>query len=86
MLLSGVLSVLQITFIPGFIIIHQFRIKTESPIQKFLYIFALSLFINYSTVTVLTLIGIYKALLIYIVIAAELLWILLLIRTKELIS
>ena len=83
MLLLGVLSVLQITLIPGFILIHQFRIKTESPVQKFLYIFALSLFTNYSFVAILTILGIYKAVVIYLVIAFEFLWILLLIRTKR---
>ena len=83
MLLTGFLSILQITLIPDFILIHQFRIRTESPIQRFLYIFALSLFINYSLVTILTILGLYKAIVIYFVIAGELLWILLLIRTKR---
>jgi len=85
MLLTGFLSVLQITLIPGFILINQFRIKTEGPIQRFLYVFALSLFINYSLVTILTILGLYKAVVIYFIIAAELLWILLLIRTKKIV-
>jgi hypothetical protein len=59
MLISGFISIFQITFLPGFIFIEISKIKTGSPIQRWLYIFSFSLFINYSLVTVLTLLSIY---------------------------
>lgn len=83
MLLIGILSVLQITLIPGFILIHLLGIKTESTIQKLLYTFALSLFLNYSLVTILTLLHLYTLITFYLILSLELLTIIILIKTKR---
>ncbi|HMN48550.1 MAG TPA: hypothetical protein PKD67_05410, partial [Ignavibacteriaceae bacterium] len=61
MLLLGILAIAQTVFLPGFIFISVFSVKTTSTIQKWIYVFALSLFLNYALVTILTLIGIYKS-------------------------
>lgn len=60
MLLTGLISILQIIFIPGFISLSIFKIKTDSSIQKWLYIFSFSLFMNYGLVTLFTLLAIYS--------------------------
>jgi hypothetical protein len=83
MFLTGILSVLQITLLPGFILLHLFNIKTESRIQKYLYIFGLSLFTNYSVVTLLTISGIYTSIVLYVIIVVELMVITLLIKSKK---
>jgi cell division protein FtsL len=73
MLLLGILSTLQITLLPGLIVFHFLKLKTESPIQKYLYIFSLSLFINYSLVTALVLLKLYTIVTLWVVIVFELL-------------
>ena len=45
MLLLGLISILQIIFLPGLIALIIFKIKTDTPIQKWLYIFSFSLFL-----------------------------------------
>ena len=59
MLLLGTLALIQTVFLPGVLILYFAGIKTQSIIQKYIYIFALSLFVNYSVVTILVLIDIY---------------------------
>lgn len=71
MFLLGIFSVLQTILLPGYILYTVLRIKTSTSIQKFIYVFALSLFFNYTLVTLLTLLGIYKALLIYVIFFME---------------
>ena len=83
MLLLGILAVIQTVFIPGFILLYLFKIKTGTLIQKWIYIFALSLFANYSLVTILTLLGIYKAFVVYSIITVEILFIAYLIKVKK---
>ena len=73
MLLLGILSTLQITIIPGLILFHSLKLKTESLIQKYLYIFSLSIFINYSLVTALVLLKLYTIVSLWIIIVFELL-------------
>ena len=60
MLLLGLISILQIIFLPGLIALIIFKIKTDTPIQKWLYIFSFSLFFNYCLVTTFTLLSIYS--------------------------
>jgi len=83
MLLLGILAVIQTIFLPGFILISVFRIKTTSIIQKWIYVFALSLFSNYALVTGLTLIGFYKSIVIYFIIVIEVITIVYLLLTKK---
>jgi len=86
MLLFGVLSFIQITFLPGLILLSLLRLKDMTTIQKIIYIFAFSLFLNYSFVTILTLCGIYKQTIVYVLIAGELFFIYLLSRQNRLVS
>ena len=83
MLLLGIISVIQITLLPGFILLHFLNIKTESLIQKYLYIFALSLFVNYSLVTILTLIKLYTNTALWFVIIIELICLFILVKTRK---
>ncbi len=83
MLLLGILAVIQTVFLPGFIFVSVFKIKTTSKIQKWIYVFALSLFLNYTLITVLTLIGFYKSNVIYFIIAIEVLTITYLVIAKK---
>lgn len=83
MLLLGILSIVQIIFIPGYILISHLRLKTLTTLQKLLYIFALSLFVNYTLVTVLTLLGLYKLVLYILIILLEIIYISILVKTKS---
>lgn len=83
MLLLGILAIAQTVFLPGFIFISVFSVKTTSTIQKWIYVFALSLFLNYALVTILTLIGIYKSSIFFFIIATEILVIAYLLITKK---
>ena len=71
MLLLGILAISQTIFLPGFILFNILQIKTESKIQKWVYIFALSLFSNYALVTLLTAIRIYTFASIVLIIIIE---------------
>jgi len=83
MLLLGIISVIQITLIPGFILLHFLNIKTESLIQKFIYIFALSLFVNYSLVSLLTLLKLYTNTSLWLIIILELTCFIILVKTRK---
>lgn len=83
MLLLGILSVIQITLLPGFILLLFLKIKTEGPIQKFIYIFALSLFVNYSLVAILTLLKLYTNTTLWLVIILELICLLILLKARK---
>jgi hypothetical protein len=80
MFLLGILSFLQITLIPGVILLHVFKIKVNSLIQNYLYIFTLSLFTNYSLVTILTILKLYTIISIVIVIAIEIVCLIILVN------
>jgi hypothetical protein len=73
MFILGCLSIIQIIFLPGFIFLKFFRIKTENPIESVLYSFGLSLFINYPIVCLFTFWGIYTNITIYFLFIAEIL-------------
>lgn len=83
MLLLGILAVIQTVFLPGFIFISFFSVKTTSTIQKWIYVFALSLFSNYAIATILTLLRFYTSSVLTFIIAIELLIIAYLLFTKK---
>jgi len=85
MLLLGLLAVIQNIFLPGFLILHLFKVRTQSIIQKLIYIFALSLFANYALVTILVLSRIYIREVMLSIIIVEIIVITVLIIKKKII-
>ena len=83
MLLLGIIALIQIIFLPGILILYFAKIKTQSIIQKYVYIFALSLFANYSLVTILVLLKIYLSAFMFAIIIAEVLLLIFLIVKKR---
>lgn len=83
MLLLGLLAIIQTVFLPGFIFISVFSIETKSTIQKWIYVFALSLFSNYAIVTILTSLRFYTSSVFFFIIVIELLIIAYLLFTKK---
>jgi hypothetical protein len=71
MLLLGIIALVQTIFLPGILILYFANIKIQSTIQKYVYIFALSLFANYSIVTILVLLKIYISTVMFSVIIVE---------------
>ena len=83
MLLVGLIALIQTIFLPGILILYFAKLKTQSTIQKYIYIFALSLFANYALVTILVLLKIYVKNVMFLIIFAEiLLWIFLLVKKR----
>ncbi len=72
MLLLGFISILQIIILPGIVVLRYLHINTNSKLENWLFVFTLSLFVNYFTVTVLTLFSIYTAFVFYGIIILEL--------------
>jgi len=85
MLLLGLLAVIQNIFLPGFLILHFIKIKTQSTVQKSIYIFALSLFANYALVTILVLSRIYIREVMLCIIIIEIIALIVLIVKKKII-
>ncbi len=85
MLLLGLLAVMQNIFLPGFLILHLLKIRTQSIIQKSIYIFALSLFANYALVTILVLSRIYIREVMLCIIIIEIIVLTVLIVKKQII-
>jgi len=83
MLLLGFLAFLQTVLLPGYVFVNIFKVKTESNIQKWIYIFAFSLFSNDAIVTILTLLGLYKASLMFVIISLECLYIVYIIYSRR---
>ncbi|MCQ8127903.1 hypothetical protein [Methylomonas rivi] len=71
MFILGVVSFLQITFIPGYIAIRFLRLDGISLIQRAVYIFTLSLLINYIVVMPLASLNIYYSWLVFLLLAIE---------------
>jgi len=87
MIFLGILSFLQITFLPGYIILRLVRLGIKSKIHIFIYSFALSLLSNYALVYILTLMGIYKSYTLYALFIIETaILIYLLIRSRSCIK
>ena len=85
MILLGLLAIIQTIFLPGILILYFAGIRTQSTIQKYIYIFALSLFANYSIVTILVLVKIYFQSVMIAIIIIEVLAITYLIVKKQII-
>ncbi|HQF42218.1 MAG TPA: hypothetical protein PK073_04825 [Ignavibacteriaceae bacterium] len=83
MLLLGFLAFLQTVLLPGYVFINIFKVKTESNIQKWIYIFAFSLFVNYALVTILVTLGIYKFTSVVVIIVLEFLFIIYLLFKRK---
>ena len=87
MLILGFVALVQTIFLPGLLILYFFKIKTQSVIQKNVYIFALSLFADYSLVTILVLFKIYiSALMLSIIFIEIILTIFLILKKRILIA
>lgn len=85
MLLLGIIGIVQTIFLPGILILHFANIKTKSLIQKYIYVFALSLFANYSIVTILVLLKIYVSATMFSIIGVEILLLIFLITQKRIL-
>lgn len=83
MLLVGLIALIQTIFLPGILILYFAGIKTQSAIQKYVYIFALSLFANYSLVTLLVLFKIYVQNVMFLIIFVEILLLIFLLIQKR---
>jgi|GEM_PF-1524809 len=82
MLLTGFISILQIILLPGLAAVKAMRLNTVSAVKKWLYVFAFSLYINYAIVTLLVLFKIYFAGVLWIIIAAESVYLIYIYRTS----
>ncbi|MEX2162613.1 MAG: hypothetical protein WD751_11980 [Anaerolineales bacterium] len=71
MLFLGVLSVFQLTLLPGLLLIRLFPHK-RSLIQQLVYVFALSLLANHLAVFLLTFVGLYTRTIVLLLFAVEL--------------
>lgn len=69
--LVGLLAFFQMTFIPGFILLKYVGWEVEGRLRKLVYVFSLSLLVNYLLVFFLTVLGGYTCLSVYLVIAVE---------------
>ena len=83
MLLLGSIALIQTIFLPGLLLLYFAGIKTQSTIQKYLYIFALSLFANYSIVTVLVSFKVYFQSVMFAFIIIEVSVLIFLLSTKR---
>jgi hypothetical protein len=70
MFILGMLAVLQITFLPGILLYKAFRIQKEI-INSLVFTFGLSLIANYCGVFLLTTLGIYTSIVVYIIFLIE---------------
>ncbi len=87
MFLLGIISLLQIIILPGFLLIKYLKIKTESRIQFLLYSFGLSLYSNFLVVCTLTYLKLYTSTNIYVLFIIEIILALyLILRSKLKIS
>ena len=83
MLLLGLIALIQTIFLPGLLLLYFAGFKIQSTIQKYLYIFALSLFANYSIVTILVSFRIYFQSVMFVIIIIEVLVLIFLLFTKR---
>jgi hypothetical protein len=67
----GLVSLAQITFLPGFICLRAFRLPTRGLLQPVVYSFALSLLVNYLVVYSLHAAHLYSAPVLYLLILLE---------------
>lgn len=67
----GLLAFVQITFLPGYLLLETTGFSIEGKLRKMVYGFGLSLLLNYLGVFLLTAAGLYKPLTLYFILAAE---------------
>ncbi|MFH1457229.1 MAG: hypothetical protein ABIF17_03940 [Patescibacteria group bacterium] len=72
MFFLGILALIQITFLPGFLILKLIKFNSEKIIRTILFSFALSLIFNFFIIFSLTAVGIYVKVAVYILFAFEL--------------
>lgn len=85
MLILGILALIQTVFLPGFIFVHVFRLKTTGIIQKCLYVFALSLFSNYAFITLLVLLKLYTREVVFLLISFEFIVVIFLVTKNQIL-
>ncbi len=85
-LIWGLLSLIQITFLPGFLALRYFQNKHMGLLEKVTFSFALSLIINFLLVFLLTALGLYQRLFIQFIFFAELALAFWLYRSSLLVS
>jgi hypothetical protein len=72
MFILGLISFLQVTFLPGFLLLQILGFAGKRKLQLLIYSFALSLLFNYLVVYLLTLLGLYRPISIYLLMVLEL--------------
>ncbi len=72
MVVLGLFGILQVIFLPGYIFLDFLHVRLGK-FQKILYVFALSLILNYGIVLILSLFGLYNRAVILSIIGCELL-------------
>ncbi|MFA5025306.1 MAG: hypothetical protein WC503_02275 [Candidatus Shapirobacteria bacterium] len=72
MFFLGFISFLQIIFLPGWLVLSIFKLKCSNLLEKFIFSFALSWWLNYLLVTFLTSFGLYTKPVVIIVVIFEL--------------
>ncbi len=70
MFFLGILAILQVTLLPGLVLVKAFRLKLGT-IQGMAYCFGLSLIANYAAVLLLTTLGLYRQAMALALVAAE---------------
>ena len=68
----GILSLLQMAFLPGFLCLKLARWQSRSPLQFLIYAFALSLILNYAVIFALVSLGLYDRTSVWALIGIEL--------------
>ena len=71
-LFLGLLSLVQITFLPGAIAVRFFKTKTMGAIERLVFYFALSVIVNFMGVIILTGLGLYEQSLVLLIFIVEL--------------
>jgi hypothetical protein len=74
MLLLRVASLVQVCFLPGYLLVRRSGLAAADPLRAALYAFASSLIVNWVLVFALTAAGWYRPAVLYVVFAAESLW------------
>ena len=72
MFILGMLSVIQVTFLPGILILRAFKVQ-KGVVTTLVYSLGLSLMANYIGVFIFTALGLYTSLLMYIIFFLEIL-------------
>lgn len=73
MLALGALAIIQVVFLPGFLVVHRLKLD-QGLLRSLVLSFALSLVINYFAVWTLCTLGLYRHWTVYLLFAAEAVW------------